>query len=69
MEVKLAAGKPFCNEHDAQAGWTAQAGWLGWIGACGCAEQRTAAFKCCASPAVGEETEVPNANQAAGQNM
>jgi len=33
MEVKLAAGEPFDNQHDAGACWTAQAGGLGWIGA------------------------------------
>jgi hypothetical protein len=31
MEVKLAAGEPFDNEHDAGAGWTAQAGRLGTL--------------------------------------
>jgi hypothetical protein len=69
MEVKLATGEPFDNEHDARAGWTAQAGRLGWIGACRCAEQNAAAFERITSSAVGEEPEVSNANQALGQNV
>jgi hypothetical protein len=69
MEVKLAAGESFDNEHDAGAGWTAQAGRLGWIGACRCAEQNAAAFERSTPPAVGEESEVANANQSLGQNV
>ncbi len=69
MEVKLAAGEPFDNQHDAGACWTAQAGRLGWIGACRCAEQNAAAFERSTSSAVGEESEVADANQAAGQNV
>jgi hypothetical protein len=69
MEVNLAAGEPFDNEHDARAGWTAQAGRLGWIGACHCSEQNTAVFERITSSAVGEEPEMANANQALGQNV
>ena len=45
MEVKLAAGQPFDNEHDAGACWTAQAGRLVWNGACRYAEQHAAALE------------------------
>ena len=69
MEVKLAAGEPFDNEHDAGACWSAQAGRFVWIGACRCAEQNAAAFERSTSSAVGEESEVTDADQAAGQNM
>ena len=69
MEVKLAAGEPFDDQHDAGAGWTAQAGWLGRIGACRRAEQSAAAFERSTPSAVGEESEVADANQAAGQNV
>ena len=65
MEVKLAAGEPFDDEHDAGACWTAQAGRLGRIDACRCAEQNAAAFERSTSPAVGEESEVADANQSA----
>jgi hypothetical protein len=33
IEVKLAAGQPFDDQHDAGAGWAVQAGWLGRIDA------------------------------------
>ena len=54
MKVKLAAGEPFDNQHEAGAGWTAQAGGLGWIGACRCAEQNAAALERSTPSAVGE---------------
>ena len=69
MEVKLPAGEPFDNEHDGGACWTAQAVRLGWIDACRCAEQNAAAFERGTSPTVGEESEVADADQSAGQNM
>jgi hypothetical protein len=69
MEIKLAASKPFDNEHDAGASWAAQAGRRGWIGARCCAEQNAAAFERSTSSAVSEEPEVSNANQALGQNV
>ena len=68
-EIQLAAGEPFDDQHDAGAGWTAQAGWLGRIGAGGCAEQSAAAFERSTSSTVGEESEVSDANQALGQNV
>ena len=68
-EVKLAAGQTLDDQHDAGTGWTAESGWLGAIDACCHAEQCTAAFKCFASPAVGEESEVPDAHQTAGENV
>ena len=69
MEVKLATGESLDDEHDAGACWTGQAGRLGWIDACRCAEQNAAAFERSTSPAVGEESEVADANQPARQNM
>jgi len=69
MKVKLAAGEPFDDEHDAGACWTAQAWLLGWIGAWRSAEQHATTFKHSTSSAVGKESEVTNAHQAAGQNM
>jgi len=69
MEVKLAAGQPFDNEHDAGACWTAHAGRLVWNGACRYAEQHAAAFERDTPSAVGEESEVTDAHQATGQNM
>jgi len=69
MEVKLSAGEPFNNKHDAGARWTAQAGWLGRIDGCGHAEQRTAAFEGRTASAVGEEAEVADADQSFGQNV
>ena len=69
MEVKLAAGEPFDNEHETEACWTAQAGRLGWIDACRCAKQNAAAFERSTSPAVSKESEVADANQSARQNM
>ena len=69
MEVKLAAGEPFDNKHDAGACWTAQAGKRGRISAGRYSEQKAAAFERSTTSAVGKETEVPNANQAAGQNV
>ena len=69
MEVKLAAGEPFDDEHDAGACWTAQAGKRGRISAGRYSEQKAAALERSTTSAVGKETEVPNANQAAGQNV
>ena len=68
-EIQLAAGEPFDDQHDAGAGWTAQAGWLGRIGACRHAEQRAATFERSTPSAVGEESEVADAHQSAGQNV
>src|SRR5260370_20689702 len=69
MEIELAASKPFDNEHDAGAGWTAQAGWLGRLGAGRHTEQRAATFERCTPSSVGEEPEVADANQAARQDV
>ena len=69
MEVKLAAGEPFDNEHDAGACWTAQAGWFRQIDRCRRAEQSAASFERRAASAVGEQAEVADTNQAAGQDM
>ena len=69
MEVKLAVGEPLDNEHDAAACWTAQAGRLRWVAAGRCIEQRTAAFERSTPSAVGEESEVPDANQTARQDV
>jgi hypothetical protein len=69
MEVKLAVGEPFDNEHDAGACWTTQAGRFGWIDACRCAEQNAATLKRSTPSAVGEESEVADAHQSAGQNV
>ena len=65
----MAACEPFDDQHVAGAGWTAQAGWLRWIGAGGRAEQSAAAFELSTPPAVGEESEVPDANQPLGQDV
>ena len=69
MKVKLAAGQPFDDQHDAGAGWTARAGWLGWIDAGRHAEQHAATFERSTTSAVGEETEVSYAHQTAGKNV
>ena len=66
MEVKLTAGEPFDDEHDAGACWTARARRVGRIGACCCAEQNAAPFERSTSSAVGEESEVTDADEAAG---
>ncbi len=63
-EVKLASGQTFDDQRDAGTGWTAESGWRGAIDACCRAEHCAAAFKCRASPAVGEKSEVPDAHQA-----
>jgi hypothetical protein len=68
-EIQSAAGEPFDDQHVAGAGWTAQAGWLRWIGAGGCVEQSAAAFKRSTSSTVGEESEVSDANQPLGQDV
>ncbi len=68
-EIQLAAGEPFDDQHDAVADGTARAGWLGQIDAGRHAEQRAAAFERSTPSAVGEEAEVSDANQAAGQNV
>ena len=44
-EIQLAVGEPFDDQHDAGAGWTAQAGRLGRIDAGRHAEQSTATFE------------------------
>ena len=70
MEIKLGAGHPFDDKHDAGAGWAAQLNVSGGpIRAGRCAEQLAAARKCGFPPAVGEESEVADANQAAGQDV
>jgi len=69
MKVKLGAGQPFDDQHDAGAGWAAQAGWLRQIDTGHHAEKRAAAFEFSTTSAVGEETEVADAHQAAGQNV
>src|ERR1700719_3996390 len=68
-EIQLAVGEPFDDQHDAGAGWTAQAGWLGRIDAGGRAEQNAATFERNTSSTVGEESEVSDANHALGQNV
>ena len=66
MEVKLAAGEPLDNQHDTGACGTAQTGRLGRSDA-GCyTEQSAAAFEHSTPSAVGKESEVTDANQAAG---
>jgi len=69
MEVNLAAGEPFDNKHDAGAGGTAQAGWLGRINAGRHAEESAATFERSTPSAVGKESKVSDANQSAGQYM
>ena len=69
MEVNLAAGEPFDDRHDAGAGGTTQAWRLGWIDAGRHAEKRAAVFERSATSAVGEKTEVSDANQTAGQHV
>lgn len=69
MEVKLAAGERFDNKHDAGASGTAEAWWLGWIDADRHTDQSSTAFERNTPSAVGEESEVTDANQAAGQDM
>ena len=69
MEIQLAAGQPFDDPHDARTGRTAQAGWLGRINACRHTQQSAASFERSTPSAVGEEAEVPDANQAAGQDV
>jgi|SRR5580658_446909 hypothetical protein len=69
MKMQLAAGEPFDDQHDAGAGGTAQAWRLGRIGACRHAEQSAATFKRSTPSAVGEESEVSDAHQAARQNV
>ena len=66
MEVKLAAGEPFDNEHDLGACWAAPAGWLGQIDTGRHAEQSAAAFERSTTSAVGEQTEMPESAVAAG---
>jgi hypothetical protein len=45
MKVKLTAGQPFNDKHDAGAGWTAQAGWLGQVDTGRHAEQSAATLE------------------------
>src|ERR1039458_1459590 len=70
VEIKLGAGHPFDDKHDAGAGWAAQLNVSGGpIRAGRFAEQLAAARKCGFPLAVGEESEVADANQAAGQDV
>jgi len=69
MEVKLAAGKPFNDQHDASTVGTAPSGWLGRDDAGRYAEQLAATLQRGTPSAVGKESEVADANQAAGQNV
>jgi len=68
-EIQLAGGEPFDDQHDAGAGWTAEAGCLWRIDAFRHAEQSAAAVERSTPPAVGEESEVADANQSAGQHV
>ena len=70
MEIKLSACHPFEDKHDAGAGWAAQLNVSGGPVCAGrFAEELAAARECCFPPAVGEESEVADANQAAGQDV
>jgi hypothetical protein len=68
-EIQLAGGEPFDDQHDAGAGCTAEAGCLWRIDPFRHAEQSAAAVEHSTPPAVGEESEVADANQAAGQHV
>ena len=69
-EMKPAAGHPFDGENGAGANRTAQLDSdLGMSCAALCTEQSTAAREHTASPAVGEKSEVANADQALGQDV
>src|SRR6266702_2170188 len=68
-EIQLAAGESIQDQHGARAGRTAQAAWLRRIGAALHAEQSAATFERSTPSAVGEESEVSDANQAAGQDV
>jgi hypothetical protein len=65
----LAGREPLDDQHDAGTCRTAHAGWFGRIGARRHTEQRTATFERSTPSSVGEESEVADANQAAGQNV
>jgi hypothetical protein len=68
--VKLAAGHPFDDDHRTAANGTAQRdGDLSMSCTVTCPEQDTAACEHTATPAVGEKAEVPDADQALGQNV
>jgi hypothetical protein len=69
MEVKLAAGEPFDDQHDASTVGTARSGWLGRIDAGRYAEQLAATLQRSTPLAVGEESEMADANQASRQNV
>ena len=68
-EIQLAAGEPFDDQHDAGTVGTAQAGCLGRIDAGRRAQQSAAAFERSTPSAVGEESEVADANQASRQDV
>src|SRR6266571_8475348 len=68
--MKLATGHPFDDEHGTGANRTAQLGSdvrMSW--ATLYAKQGTAAYEHTATPAVGEKSEVADADQALGQNV
>jgi hypothetical protein len=69
MEMQLAAGQAFDDEHGAGADGTAQAWRLRRIDAGWHAKKSAATFERSAPSAVGEESAVPDANQATRQNM
>jgi hypothetical protein len=70
LEVKLSAGDPFDYQHGAGAGGTTHlVRCFGAICAGRCAEQLAEACEHGAPSAVGEETEVADADQAFGQNV
>ena len=68
-EIQLAVSEPLDDQHDAGTGWASQPGWLWQIGASHHTEQCVASFERGTPSAVGEESEVADANQAAGQNV
>jgi len=67
--MRLAAGEPFDDQHDAGTGRTAEAGRFGRLDACRDAKQCATTFERSTTSAVGEESEVSDANQASGQNV
>ncbi len=68
-EIQLVAGEPFGDQHDAGTVGTSQAGCLGRIDAGRRAEQSAAAFERSTSSAVGEQSEVADANQASREDV
>jgi len=70
LEIKLAAGQPFDDEHGTGANRTAQLGSdLRMSCAALCTKQSTAACEHTATPAVREKSEVADADQALWQNV